>query len=72
MRVRLAPPHPTAPQPTGGVPERNEIDETQELNYRAICQAIVDMGFTGYLAQEFIPKRDPMTSLAQAAGICDV
>ncbi len=57
---------------TGGVPGRNEIDETQELNYRTICQAIIDTGFTGYLAQEFIPKRDPMTSLAQAAGICDV
>ncbi len=57
---------------TGGVPGRNEIDDTQELNYRAICQAIVDMGFSGYLAQEFIPKRDPMVSLAQAAGICDV
>ena len=57
---------------TGGVPGRNEIDETQELNYRAICRAIVDMGFTGYLAQEFIPKRAPMASLAQAAGICDV
>ena len=57
---------------TGGVPGRNEIDDTQELNYRAICQAIVDMGFSGYLAQEFIPKRDPMVSLAQAASICDV
>ena len=57
---------------TGGVPGRNEIDDSQELNYRAICQAIVDMGFSGYLAQEFIPKRDPMVSLAQAARICDV
>ena len=57
---------------TGGVPGRNEIDDTQELNYRTICQAIVEMGFSGYLAQEFIPKRDPMTSLAEAARICDV
>ncbi len=57
---------------TAGVPGRNEIDDSQELNYRAICEAIVDTGFTGYLAQEFIPKRDPMTSLAEAAGICDV
>lgn len=57
---------------TAGVPGRNEIGDSQELNYRAICQAIVDTGFTGYLAQEFIPKRDPMTSLAEAAGICDV
>lgn len=57
---------------TGGVPGRNEIDETQELNYATVCKAIVDSGFTGYLAQEFIPKRDPMTSLAQGFRICDV
>jgi len=57
---------------TGGNPGRNEIDETQELNYTAICKAIVEKGFTGYLAQEFIPKRDPMTSLTQAFRICDV
>jgi hydroxypyruvate isomerase len=57
---------------TGGNPGRNEIDETQELNYKAICKAIVEKGFTGYLAQEFIPKRDPVTSLSQAFRICDV
>jgi hydroxypyruvate isomerase len=57
---------------TAGVPGRNELDEKQELNYRAICEAIVDKGFTGYLAQEFIPKRDPMTSLREAVRICDV
>jgi hydroxypyruvate isomerase len=57
---------------TGGVPGRNEIDDSQELNYTRICQAIVDTGYTGYLAQEFIPKKDPMTSLRQAAHICDV
>jgi hydroxypyruvate isomerase len=57
---------------TGGNPGRNEIDETQELNYTAICKAIVATGFEGYLAQEFIPKRDPMTSLAQGFKICDV
>jgi hydroxypyruvate isomerase len=56
---------------TGGVPGRAEIDDTQELNYGAICRAIVDTGFTGYLAQEFIPRRDPVESLAQAARICD-
>src|SRR3954469_7914520 len=56
---------------TGGNPGRNEIDETQELNYTAICKAIVATGFDGYLAQEFIPKRDPMTSLAQGFKICD-
>jgi hydroxypyruvate isomerase len=57
---------------TGGVPGRNEIDDTQELNYRTICQAIADAGFTGFLAQEFIPKRDPLTSLRAAAQLCDV
>lgn len=57
---------------TGGVPGRAEIDETQELNYSTICKAILNTGFTGYLAQEFIPKRDPLTSLAQGFKICDV
>jgi hydroxypyruvate isomerase len=57
---------------TGGVPGRNEIDETQELNYRRIMQAVVDLGFQGYVAQEFIPKRDPMVSLRQGKEICDV
>ena len=57
---------------TGGVPGRNEIDGTQELNYGAISSAIADAGFTGYLAHEFVPKRDPLTSLAEAVKICDV
>jgi len=57
---------------TGGVPGRHEIDGSQELTYRAICQAIVDKGYTGYLGQEFIPTRDPMQSLREAAAICDV
>jgi hydroxypyruvate isomerase len=57
---------------TGGVPGRNEIDETQELFYKRICEAILETGFTGYLAQEFIPKREPMASLRMCAQICDV
>jgi hydroxypyruvate isomerase len=57
---------------TGGVPGRNEIDETQELNYRRIAQAIADTGFQGYFAHEFIPRRDAMASLKQAVGICAV
>ncbi len=57
---------------TGGVPGRNEIDETQELNYPRIMRAIADLGYQGYVGQEFIPKRDPMTSLRQGFGICDV
>ena len=57
---------------TGGVPGRNEIDDTQELNYPAIMRAILATGFKGFVAHEFIPKRDPLTSLAQAVRICDV
>jgi hydroxypyruvate isomerase len=58
---------------TGGVPGRNEIDETQELNYGAIMKAIVATGFKGHVAQEFIPARpDAIASLKQAVGICDV
>jgi hydroxypyruvate isomerase len=58
---------------TGGVPGRAEIDETQELNWTRIMQAIVATGFKGYVAQEFVPKRpDPIASLRQAVNICDV
>jgi hydroxypyruvate isomerase len=57
---------------TAGVPGRHEIDDTQELNYRAVAQAIVDAGFTGYLAHEYNPLKDPMQSLEQALRICDV
>jgi hydroxypyruvate isomerase len=57
---------------TGGNPGRNEIDETQELNYRRIAQAIADTGFKGYLGQEFIPRKDPMKSLEAAYKICSV
>ena len=58
---------------TAGVPGRNEIDETQELFYPAIMQAIVATGFKGYVAQEFIPTaKDPFESLRRAISICDV
>ena len=57
---------------TAGVPGRNEIDDSQELYYPAIMQTIVDMGFDGYVAQEFVPKRDPLKSLAESVKICDV
>ena len=58
---------------TGGVPGRNEIDETQELNYPAIIKAILDTGYKGYVGQEFIPKRpDKIKSLEQGVTICDV
>jgi len=61
---------------TGGVPGRNEIDDTQELYYPAIMKAIVDTGFKGYVAQEFIPARNTneerLASLEKAVKICDV
>jgi hydroxypyruvate isomerase len=58
---------------TGGVPGRNEIDETQEINYPIVMKAILDTGFKGFVAQEFIPKRsDAIASLRQGVQICDV
>ncbi len=58
---------------TGGVPGRNEIDETQALYYPAIIRAILETGYTGYVGQEFIPKReDKLASLKQGIEICDV
>ncbi len=58
---------------TGGVPGRAEIDDTQELNYPAVMKAILDTGFKGFVAQEFVPKRpDVLASLKQGVQICDV
>jgi hydroxypyruvate isomerase len=57
---------------TGGVPGRHEIDDGQELHYPAIMKAIADTGFSGFVGQEFIPVRDPVQSLAEAARLCDV
>jgi hydroxypyruvate isomerase len=57
---------------TGGVPGRHELDATQELNWRAIATAIADIGFGGYVAHEFVPTRDPLRSLREAAETCTV
>ena len=59
---------------TGGNPGRHDIDETQELNYRFIAQAIADLNFTGYLAHEYSPAEghDPIATLNRAVEICDV
>jgi hydroxypyruvate isomerase len=54
---------------TAGVPGRHEIDDTQELNYAAIFRAIRDAGFTGHVAHEFVPVRDPLTSLREAVTL---
>ena len=57
---------------TGGVPGRHELDGTQELNWHAVAAAIADTGFTGFMAHEFTPTRDPLTSLRQAVETCTV
>ncbi len=57
---------------TGGVPGRHELDDTQELQWRSVAKAIADTGFTGYMAHEFVPTRDPLTSLREAVALCDV
>ena len=58
---------------TAGVPGRNEIDDSQELNYPAIMKAIIGTGFNGFVAQEFIPKNaNKIASLKQAISICDI
>lgn len=58
---------------TGGVPGRNEINDSQELNYPAIMRAIVETGFKGYVAQEFIPTYpNKIAALREGVEICDV
>jgi hydroxypyruvate isomerase len=59
---------------TGGNPGRHDIDETQELNYRFIAQAIADLGFTGFIAHEYSPApgHEPIATLNKAMEICDV
>ena len=57
---------------TAGVPGRNEIDDAQELNYRRIAQVIADLGYNGFFAHEFLPKREAAASLKAAAEICTV
>jgi hydroxypyruvate isomerase len=57
---------------TAGNPGRSNLDDTQELDYRGICKAIVDTGYKGYLGQEFLPRGDAMTALRQAVLLCDV
>ncbi len=58
---------------TGGVPGRNEIDDTQELYYPAIMRALVAAGYKGYVGQEFVPsQKDKLASLRKCIQICDV
>jgi len=57
---------------TGGVPGRHELDDTQELNWHAVARAIADTGFTGYMAHEFVPTKEPLVSLSEAVKTCTV
>ncbi len=58
---------------TGGIPGRHEINNTQELYYPAVMKAIVETGYKGYVAQEFVPTYpDKLDSLREAIKICDV
>ena len=57
---------------TAGNPGRGELDASQEINYPPIMQALVDVGYKGYVGQEFIPTREPLAGLRQAVEVCDV
>jgi hydroxypyruvate isomerase len=57
---------------TGGVPGRHELDNTQEVQWDGVMRGIVAAGFKGYVAHEFVPTRDPLTSLREAVDLCDV
>jgi len=57
---------------TGGVPGRHELDDTQEVQWDGVMRAIAAAGFKGYVAHEFLPLNDPMSSLRAAKELCDV
>jgi len=57
---------------TGGVPGRHELDDRQEVNWAGVMRAILATKYTGYVAHEFIPTREPLRSLEEAVELCDV
>ena len=57
---------------TAGVPGRGELDDAQELRYAPLMQALLDVGYSGYVAHEFIPTRGALEGLREAVAICDV
>jgi hydroxypyruvate isomerase len=57
---------------TGGVPGRHELDGTQEVQWDGVMRGIAAANFQGYVAHEFVPTRDPLTSLRQAVDLCDI
>lgn len=57
---------------TAGNPGRGELDENQEINYPPLMRKLLELGYTGYVGQEFIPTRDTLAGLQQACALCDV
>jgi sugar phosphate isomerase/epimerase len=57
---------------TAGNPGRGELDDRQEIHYAGVMRTLLDIGYKGYVGQEFIPTREPLEGLSQAMGICDV
>jgi hydroxypyruvate isomerase len=57
---------------TAGNPGRGELDDQQEISYPAIMRALLEVGYTGFVGQEFIPTRDPNRGLREAVTLCDV
>jgi hydroxypyruvate isomerase len=57
---------------TAGNPGRAELDDKQEISYRPIMEALIEIGYKGHVGQEFIPTRDPLEGLRQAVALCDV
>jgi hydroxypyruvate isomerase len=55
-----------------GVPGRAELDGGQEINFPGVMRALLEVGYQGYVGQEFIPTRDPAEGLADAVALCDV
>lgn len=57
---------------TAGNPGRAELDDKQEINYPPIMRKLLEIGYKGYVGQEFIPTRDPLVGLTEAVKLCDV
>ncbi len=55
-----------------GNPGRNELDNNQEIHYPGVMRALLEIGYQGYVGQEFIPTHDPVEGLSQAFALCDV
>ncbi len=57
---------------TAGVPGRNDIDGSQELNYAEIVKSVMNFGYTGYIGHEFLPKGEPLFALKAAYDLCNI